>query len=114
MKCPRCNNESLSFEDSKNNPLDNPYCFECGDSIKDFDKDQAINPDHYKDSEIECIDAIESMLSREEFTGFLRASHFQYMWRYKNKNGVEDLKKADWYLNKLIHHETNNRRENDI
>ena len=48
------------------------------------------------------------MLSREEFTGFLRASHFQYMWRYKNKNGVEDLKKADWYLNKLIHHETNN------
>jgi len=73
-----------------------------------------INPDHYKDSEIECIDAIESMLSREEFTGFLRASHFQYMWRYKKKNGVEDLKKADWYLNKLIHHETNNRRENDI
>ena len=39
MKCPRCNNESLSFEDSKNNPLDNPYCFECGDSIKEFDKD---------------------------------------------------------------------------
>jgi|TARA_E500000318_G_C3463913_1_gene173783 hypothetical protein len=36
------------------------------------------------------------------------------MWRYKKKNGVEDLKKADWYLNKLIHHETNNRRENDI
>jgi len=107
MNCPRCNNESLSFEDSNNNALDNPYCFECGDSIKEFDKNQAINPDHYKDSEIECIDAIESSMSKEAYKGYLKGSIIKYIWRYEKKNGVEDLKKARWFLARLIHQNGN-------
>ncbi|MBQ5695934.1 MAG: DUF3310 domain-containing protein, partial [Clostridium sp.] len=38
----------------------------------------------------------------DEFTGFLRGNIIKYVWRYKDKNGLEDLKKAQWYLNKLI------------
>ena len=66
-----------------------------------------INPDHYKDSEIECIDAIESSMSKESYKGYLKGSIIKYIWRYENKNGVEDLKKARWFLARLIHQNGN-------
>ena len=61
-----------------------------------------INPDHYKDSEIECIDAIESSMSKEAYRGYLKGSIIKYIWRYEKKNGVEDLWKAQWFLTNLI------------
>ena len=64
--------------------------------------DDKINPSHYKTDTIECIDAIEAMLTPEEFIGYLRGSIMKYEWRYPNKNGVEDLNKAQWFTNKLI------------
>tara|TARA_R110000744_G_scaffold266415_1_gene380435 strand:+ start:641 stop:862 length:222 start_codon:yes stop_codon:yes gene_type:complete len=64
-------------------------------------QDMINNPLHYNTSEIECIDAIEAMLG-EEFPAYLQGNITKYLWRFKNKNGVEDLKKAQWYLNKLI------------
>lgn len=60
-----------------------------------------INPTHYKGT-IECIDAIESTMSKEAFRGYLKGNVMKYMWRYEKKNGVEDLQKAEWYLKKLI------------
>ena len=65
-------------------------------------KDSVNNPSHYASGSIECIDAMESMLSRDEFIGYLRGNIFKYQWRYKHKNGLEDLKKAEWYQRKLI------------
>tara|TARA_R100001086_G_scaffold134971_1_gene70218 strand:+ start:666 stop:878 length:213 start_codon:yes stop_codon:yes gene_type:complete len=67
----------------------------------------SINPDHYKDSEIECIDAIESSMSQEAFKGYLKGSIIKYVWRYEKKNGLEDLNKARWFLAKLIHQNKN-------
>ena len=64
--------------------------------------DDKINPSHYKTDTIECIDAIEAMLTPEEFIGYLRGSIMKYEWRYPNKNGVEDLNKSQWFKNKLI------------
>ena len=64
--------------------------------------DMVNAPAHYTSSKVECIDAIESMLSKDEFIGFLRGNILKYQWRYKNKNGVEDLKKAQWYFDRLI------------
>ena len=61
-----------------------------------------INPDHYKDSEIECIDAIKSSMSQEAFKGYLKGSIIKYVWRYEKKNGLEDLNKARWFLARLI------------
>jgi hypothetical protein len=60
-----------------------------------------INPTHYKGT-IECIDAIESTMTKEAFRGYLKGNVLKYMWRYEKKNGVEDLQKADWYLKRLI------------
>ena len=63
-----------------------------------------INPSHYTDTDggIECIEAIEASMSTEEFKGFLRGNCQKYLWRYAKKNGAEDLKKAKWYLERLI------------
>lgn len=64
--------------------------------------DMVNAPAHYTSGKVECIDAIESMLTRDEFIGFLRGNILKYQWRYKIKNGVEDLKKAQWYFDRLI------------
>ena len=66
--------------------------------------DPVTNPAHYADSfgGIQCIDAIETSMSTEEFKGFLKGNVQKYVWRYSQKNGAEDLKKAKWYLERLI------------
>lgn len=67
-----------------------------------MDMDVVNNPSHYADGEIECIDAMQAMLSEEEFIGYLRGNHFKYMWRCRKKDNLaQDLKKAEWYLKKL-------------
>jgi len=63
--------------------------------------DKVNKPAHYQGS-IECILAIESSMSKESFRGYLKGNIIKYVWRYDRKNGVEDLEKAQWYLNKLI------------
>lgn len=71
-----------------------------------FKKGDNVNsPVHYLSTGIECIVAMEAMLSKEEFIGYLRGNIFKYHWRYKQKNGIEDLNKASWYQAKLIEKE---------
>lgn len=61
------------------------------------------SPAHYtQDENIECIDAIQASLSPIEFRGFLRGNVKKYLWRYPMKEGLKDLLKAHWYLNRLI------------
>ena len=66
-----------------------------------------INPDHYKSGDIECIEAIKASLNKQQFKGYLKASIIKYLWRYEKKNGLEDLQKADWFLQRLIKEEDN-------
>jgi len=61
-----------------------------------------VNPDHYKQGSIECIEAIKASMTHEEFIGYLKGNAMKYLWRYRNKNGVEDLKKMNWYSDRLI------------
>lgn len=61
-----------------------------------------INPNHYKTGGIETIDYLKAKLSEEAFEGFLAGNVLKYVSRYNDKNGVEDLKKANWYLARLI------------
>jgi hypothetical protein len=60
-----------------------------------------INPSHYKQGGIECIEAIKAALG-EGFPGYLRGNVMKYLWRYKEKGGVEDLRKSAWYLGRLV------------
>ena len=63
----------------------------------------AINPTHYKQGDIECIDAIESATIRKKgLIAVCTANVIKYLWRCEGKNGLEDLYKAKWYLDKLI------------
>ena len=67
------------------------------------DKEMINHPPHYTVGKVECIDAIESATG--DLTGIeavCTANIIKYVWRWKLKNGVEDLEKAKWYLNKLI------------
>ena len=64
--------------------------------------DMVNSPPHYNSGDIECIDAIQESMSSEAFKGYLKGNIEKYIWRYENKKGLEDLKKAQWYLNKLI------------
>lgn len=59
------------------------------------------NPPHYNNTEIECIEAI-AAATGDGFEYYLQGNIMKYLWRYRYKNGTEDLKKAKWYLNKLI------------
>lgn len=58
-------------------------------------------PAHYNQGDIECIDAMRAMATKEEFIGYLRLTAFKYLWRYRHKNGFEDLLKCDWYMGQL-------------
>jgi len=65
-------------------------------------KDVVNHPSHYTDGGIECIDAIEAQLTPEEFRGYCKGNCAKYLWRERHKGGTESLKKAQWYLNRLI------------
>ena len=80
-------------------------CEECWDrEVEEKDEHDNVNrPSHYTQGDIECIDAIKSSMSVEAFRGFLKGNVIKYAWRYMDKGKpAEDLKKAEWYLKKLI------------
>lgn len=63
--------------------------------------DMVNSPPHYNKAGVECIDAI-AAATGEGFEFYLQGNILKYLWRYRYKNGTEDLKKARWYLDKLI------------
>ena len=65
-------------------------------------QEDAVNPSHYAGGGIECIEAIESALTIEEYRGFCKGNCIKYIWRERHKGGTESLKKAQWYLDRLI------------
>ena len=60
-----------------------------------------INPIHYKQGPIECIEAIKAATG-DGFPDYLRGNVMKYLWRYKEKGGVDDLRKSAWYLDRLV------------
>ena len=67
------------------------------------ESDPVASPSHYNTGNIECIAAIKESMSEREFKGYLKGNSMKYLWRYDYKGKAkEDLKKAQWYLDKLI------------
>lgn len=61
--------------------------------------DNVNHPNHYENStSIECIDAMVLIFGRDNTYEWAKQTAFKYLWRYKNKNGAEDLEKAQWYI----------------
>lgn len=64
--------------------------------------DNVNHPKHYTSGKIEVIKIIEDQLTYEEYRGYIKGQVIKYITRERYKNGLEDLKKARWYLDRLI------------
>lgn len=65
--------------------------------------DTVNHPPHYTAGGVECIDALTAAtVGLEGIEAVCTANAIKYLWRWKRKNGVEDLRKARWYLDRLI------------
>ena len=65
-------------------------------------EDNVNHPSHYTFGKIEVMDYIEDKLSDVECEGYFVGNIIKYVSRFRKKNGIEYLKKAQWYLNRLI------------
>jgi hypothetical protein len=61
-----------------------------------------INPTHYRQGAVECIDAIKAALTPEEYRGYLKGNILKYVWRERQKQGRVSCQKAQWYLARLV------------
>ncbi len=76
---------------------------EIRDALNQDVVDMVNDPSHYKSGGIEAIEGIEASMGPEAYAGYLKGNIMKYMWRYERKGKpVEDLKKARWYLDRLI------------
>lgn len=64
--------------------------------------DPVDHPSHYTHESVECIDAMVETQGVHAVQHFCVCNAFKYLWRWRGKNGMEDIKKAAWYLNKAI------------
>ena len=64
--------------------------------------DKVNHPDHYKSGNFECIDVMLETQGLEAVMDFCILNAFKYLYRHRNKNGLEDIQKARWYLDKAI------------
>lgn len=79
-------------------------CFEDGNTHPNYKPiNDPTNPDHYKNStSLECIEAMGLIFGAQAVYDFCVCNAWKYIWRWRNKNGQEDLNKAVWYINKAL------------
>ena len=64
-----------------------------------------INPSHYQRDGMECIDAIEAAVQNlSGAEAYATGSSIKYLWRWKEKGGIDDLNKAKWFIQKMVDH----------
>tara|TARA_S200002703_G_C3750360_1_gene230847 strand:- start:438 stop:713 length:276 start_codon:yes stop_codon:yes gene_type:complete len=62
-----------------------------------------INPNHYQRDGMECIDAIEAAVQNlSGAEAYATGSAIKYLWRWKEKGGIDDLNKAKWFIQKMV------------
>ena len=64
--------------------------------------DPVTHPAHYCTGKYECIEVMTEVFGVEAVQAFCRLNAFKYLFRSDRKNGIEDIKKARWYINKFI------------
>ena len=64
--------------------------------------DNVNHPSHYCTGKYECIDVMLEVFGKEAVQNFCRLNAFKYLYRSDRKNGIEDINKALWYLNKFV------------
>lgn len=64
--------------------------------------DNVNHPAHYETGKFECIEVMTEVMGEEAVADFCLCNAFKYLYRTKRKNGVEDIEKAQWYINKYL------------
>ena len=64
--------------------------------------DPVNNPAHYNTGKFECIEVMQEALGTESVIQFCICNAFKYLYRFRRKNGMEDIQKAGWYINKAL------------
>lgn len=95
----RLNAKLMGYEVIEDTPDAREVVEKHGEDVK---PDPVNRPAHYTSGGVECIDAMQAAFGDEAVKDFCLCNAFKYLWRHRNKNGVEDLKKARWYMNRLI------------
>lgn len=85
--------------------MQNPNVYLADMLTKESDalKEDVVNhPSHYESGKFECIEVMEEALGVDNVKGFCLCNAFKYIYRHRRKNGDEDIKKAQWYINKYL------------
>ena len=64
--------------------------------------DAVNHPSHYETGKFECIDVMREALGDEAVKSFCLCNAFKYLYRHRRKNGDEDIRKAEWYINRYL------------
>ena len=72
------------------------------ESLAQFHSDNVNHPKHYETGKFECIDVMVETQGEDAVKAYCLCAAFKYLYRHKRKNGLEDIKKARWYLDKFI------------
>ena len=64
--------------------------------------DNVNHPVHYETGKFECIDVMVETQGKEAVKAYCLCAAFKYLYRHNRKNGLEDIKKARWYLDKYV------------
>lgn len=82
--------------------MENPIYDKCKrENVSENGADRVNHPSHYTQGGVECIEGIKAALG-EGFVDYCQGNVLKYVWRWKYKGGVEDLKKAQVYLGWMI------------
>lgn len=106
----------LQYSMDKLNKTWNNFISICGEQNNDSSDENIVKPDRYKGKDGKDLLQLfeESLLSDEEYKGFLKGNVYKYLKRYEHKNGKEDLEKATVYLNKLYDFEAQHEKEKQV
>ena len=104
--CPKCDNVKYSAICDYEHLIESAaHWAQLQKGEEPMEKDMVNHPAHYTAGGIECIDALAAATAGlEGIEAVCTANAIKYLWRWKLKNGAEDLKKAQWYINHLIEH----------
>jgi len=106
-KCQKCYKETCGFTSTQIDGIWADVCNACFAEIRDkreLNKDMVNHPPHYTSSKAHCGNCKESIECIEiaRHMSFNIGNAVKYLWRHELKGGIEDLKKAKWYINDAI------------
>jgi len=91
----------IDDEDCTQEEAERLYSIMCPSIVtKGISDNPVTHPSHYTQGNIQCIDAMESAFGKEAVATWCKLNSFKYIWREEHKNGLQDIDKAIWYLNK--------------